>query len=183
MCVCVLMWWVDSTMHRFIDAFVDSPIQTMPRFIPRFINVSNGSDVVDLVSFSVLFNLLRSCFVLFLCLLVHGHILTTTIYLWATYHTTSPSIPKTDSGSRLTLVAIHIAIHCGLDYEFRPPISPKIWHENPYPKSTTRVGIIHLSCTPVLGMAGEPSYKGTSDEFGSTLLGYSRLHGCADPTI
>ena len=63
MCVCVLMWWVDSTMHRFIDAFVDSPIQTMPRFIPRFINVSNGSDVVALVSFSALFNLLRSCFV------------------------------------------------------------------------------------------------------------------------
>ena len=63
MCVCVLMWWVDSTMHRFIDAFVDSPIQTMPRFIPRFINVSNGSDVVVLVFFSVLFNLLRSWFV------------------------------------------------------------------------------------------------------------------------
>ena len=62
-CVCVLMWWVDSTMHRFIDAFVDSPIQTMPRFIPRFSNVSNGSDVVVLVSFSALFNLLRSCFV------------------------------------------------------------------------------------------------------------------------
>ena len=45
------------------DAFVDSPIQTMPRFIRRFINVSNASDVVVLLSCSVVFNLLCSCFV------------------------------------------------------------------------------------------------------------------------
>ena len=57
------MCWVDATMHRFIDAFVDSPIQTMPRFILRFINVSNASDVVVLLSSSGTFNLLCSCFV------------------------------------------------------------------------------------------------------------------------
>ena len=51
-CVCVLMCWVDATMHRFIDAFVDSPIRPMPRFILRFINVSNASDVVVSLSSS-----------------------------------------------------------------------------------------------------------------------------------
>ena len=51
-CLCVLMCWVDATMHCFIDAFVDSPIRPMPRFILRFINVSNASDVVVSLSSS-----------------------------------------------------------------------------------------------------------------------------------
>ena len=45
-CVWVLMFWVDAKMHRFIHAFVDSSIQTMPRFILRFINLPDASDVV-----------------------------------------------------------------------------------------------------------------------------------------
>ena len=57
------MCWVDAKMHFLIDAFVDPPIQTMPRFILRFINVSNASDVVVLLSFSGIFHLLCSCFV------------------------------------------------------------------------------------------------------------------------
>ena len=60
---------------------------------------------------------------------------------------------------------IRTAIHCGLDCEFRPPILPKIWHENPYPKSTPNVDIGHLSRVPVLGVANKTSYEGTDGEF------------------
>ena len=49
-------------MRRFIDAFVDSPIQTMPRFIPRFINVSNASDVVVLLASSGIFQFVAQLF-------------------------------------------------------------------------------------------------------------------------
>ena len=69
-CVCVGVFvcphvpgrWMDATMHRFIDAFVDSPIQPMPRFILRFINVSNASDVVVFLSSSGMFQFIVQLF-------------------------------------------------------------------------------------------------------------------------
>ena len=51
-CVCVLGRFIDASMHRFIDAFVDPPIHMMHRFTRRFIDVSKARDVIVLSSFS-----------------------------------------------------------------------------------------------------------------------------------
>ena len=100
MCVCVclgvLMCWVDATMHRFIDAFVDSPIQRMSRFILRFISVSNASDVVVLLSSASFLTLLCSCFVNIgvdfgVILLVLGSIFTSFLCPWASFGDPAPS--------------------------------------------------------------------------------------------
>ena len=65
LCVCVLMCRVDSSMYRFIDAFVDPSIPMTHPLIRRFIDALKTRDVVVLLSSSVFFSLLCSDFVNF----------------------------------------------------------------------------------------------------------------------